>query len=117
MGKGKRNRTAGHNFERLITTELKIFFPGAVTARSESKNLDDLGVDVANTPGFQFQCKNTVLTPNYHELITTMPQDATVKNVVIHRKTKKASSKFVTQGDYVIMRKHDFYDLLENYNP
>ena len=111
----KRNRTAGHNFERTIINELKELgiFPGAVSARSESKNTDDAGIDICNTPGFAFQCKNTVITPNYHELITTMPQVPGVKNIVIHRKTKKAKSKFVTQGDYVILSKTAFYHLLK----
>lgn len=111
---GKRNRNAGHQFEREIVNELKLLgFPKAVTARSESKNLDDKGVDIANTPGYQFQCKNMVLNPNYHELITRMPQETGVVNVIIHRKTKKAKSRFVTQGDYVLMRKEDFYHLLQ----
>ncbi len=115
MGKGKRNRTAGHNFERDIVNELKLHgFPEAVSARSESKNTDDLGIDIMGTPGLAIQCKNMVITPNYHQLITEMPQEPSVANIVIHRKTKKANTKFVTQGDYVIMRKSDFYRLLDN---
>lgn len=110
----KRNRSAGHGFERLIVNELKLLgFPEAVSARSESRNTDDLGVDVCNTPGYNFQCKNTVITPNYHELITTMPQDPEVSNIIIHRKTKKANTKFITQDDYVLMRKSDFYKILK----
>lgn len=110
-----RNRTAGHNFEREIVNELKVIgFPEAVTARSESKNTDDKGIDICNTPGFQFQCKNSVITPNYHELLTTMPQNETI-NVVIHRKTKKAKSRFITQGDYVVLKKEEFFRLLQNH--
>jgi len=110
----KRNRTAGHGFERCIINELKLLgFPEAVSARSESRNLDDKGVDICNVKPYNIQCKNTVLTPNYHELITNMPQDPEVANIVIHRKTKKANTRFVTQDDYVLMRKADFYKILK----
>lgn len=111
----QRNRTAGHNFEREIVNELKLIgFPEAVSARSESRNTDDQGIDVCNTLGYQFQCKNTVLNPNYHELITQMPQNGCA-NVIIHRKTKKAKSRFITQDDYVVLRKEEFFKLLQFY--
>lgn len=109
----KRNRTAGHNFERCIVNELKqLGFPEAVTARSESRNRDDKGVDICNVKPYNIQCKSSLLTPNYHELITSMPQEEDVANIVIHRKTKKAKTKFITQDDYVLMRKSDFYKIL-----
>jgi len=112
-----RNRTAGHNFERDVVQDLKILgFPDAVTARAESRNTDNKGIDICNTPGYQFQCKNMKLIPNYHKIISEMPDGNTVVNVLIHRKTKKAKTRFITEGDYVVLTKKDFYNILEKLN-
>jgi hypothetical protein len=111
-----RNRTAGHNFERQIVQELKILgFPEAVTSRAESKNMDDKGVDICNTPGYQFQCKNMKLIPNYHKILSEMPGNSQI-NILVHRKTKKSKSRFITEGDYIVLKKEDFYILLEKLN-
>jgi hypothetical protein len=110
---GSRNRTAGHNFERQIVNELKaIGFKNAVSARSESRNTDDKGIDICHTPGYQIQCKNSKLNPDYTKILTAIPDGDTHVNVVIHRKTKKANTRFITQGDYVVLKKSDFYNLL-----
>ena len=55
---GKRNRTKGHNLERTVASQLReIGFEFARTSRSESKTLDDCGVDISNVP-FLIQCKS-----------------------------------------------------------
>lgn len=115
MAKTRNNRTAGHNYERAIVNELKARFPlfcKACTARSESKNLDDQKVDIAFTPGFNIQLKNSKANLDYNEILNSMPVNENA-NIIIHRKTKKVNTRFVTQGDYVILRKEDFYKLLE----
>jgi hypothetical protein len=113
---GKRNRTAGHNFERQIIKELKALWPQrfgeAKSTRSESKNLDDKGVDIMDAFGYYFQCKNTCLTPNYEELLERMPQAGPIVNVVMHKKTKKCGTKFMPVGEYAIMTKADFYKMI-----
>jgi hypothetical protein len=50
-------RRKGHNFERLITRDLKQIFDKARTSREASKLLDDSGVDIAFVP-FAIQCKS-----------------------------------------------------------
>jgi len=115
MAKARNNRTAGNNYERFIVNELKARFPlfnKACTSRLESKSLDDQKVDICFTPGFNFQCKNSKANLDYNEIINSMPVNEN-KNVIIHRKTKKVNTRFVTQGDYVILKKEDFYKLLE----
>lgn len=116
--KRRNNRTAGNNYERQIVNELKqLGFPEAVTARSESKNLDDQGVDICNTPGYHFQCKNSKTNPKYTELLAAMPTTLYTKDdvyfpVILHKKTKKAGTKFIPQGEFAILKKEDFYKLL-----
>lgn len=109
-----RNRTAGHNWEREVIKDLKkIGFANAVSARYESKRLDDAGVDIVNTGPFNMQCKNESKRPDYHKLITEMPAGV---NLVLHKFTKKTDKgKFTTQGKYVIMEYSEFLDLLETY--
>ena len=110
-----RNRTAGLNYERKIIKDVKELglFPNAVSSRAESKNMDDKGVDLCNTPGVFIQCKNSKTNPKYDTLLEEMPQELGVINAVIHQKTKKATTKFIAQGEYVIVRKADFYRLLK----
>ena len=52
-------RNKGHAYERKIVNELKeyLLFVNALSSRSESKNLDDKGVDIAYTDPFYIQCK------------------------------------------------------------
>lgn len=110
-----RNRTAGLNYERKIINELKNlkFFLKAVSARAESKNMDDKGVDICYTEPFYIQCKNSKTNPRYDLLLEDMPQVPGIINAIIHQKTRKATTKFVAQGEYVVLKKQDFYRLLE----
>lgn len=116
-----RNRSAGHNFERSIVNELKEIGYDVVTARAESRNMDNLKVDIFSPLGrihnnlrmlpYYVQCKNTKNRPDYHKLLNEMPNDRTP--IVFHRQTHKANTRFVTDGDYVIMKKEDFYKLIK----
>ncbi len=117
-----RNRQAGHGLERLIVRELKELGYDAVTSRAESRNMDNRGIDIFSPPycsnplPVHIQCKNTVINPHYEDLLTSelLPNDK--PTIVIHRKTKKANSRFVTQGDYVIIKKEHFYNLIKKTN-
>lgn len=108
-----RNRTAGHNYERQIIKELKeLGFPDCVSSRSESKNLDNKGVDVvSNTLPIYVQIKTTKTSLNYDKIFKSF--SLTDKPLVIfHKKTIKKLKKFVTSDEYVILKKDLFYDLL-----
>jgi len=113
-----RNRTSGHNFERVIVKDMKELGFNVVTARSESRSMDNKQVDIFSPLGvenplpFYIQCKNSKNKPKYQELLEDMPQDRIP--VIFHRQTHKANSRFVTDGDYVIIRKKDFYKLIKN---
>lgn len=111
----RNNRTAGNNYERQIVNELKELGFDAVTARAESRNMDAKKVDVfgKNLP-IHIQCKNSKdnfkVSAYFEENEDIFPGDKPV--VIFHKKTKKANKKFIKEGEYVYMKKEDFYKLL-----
>lgn len=107
------NRNRGNSYERLIVRELKELGYDVVTSRSESRNMDNKGIDIFGDIPFHIQCKLSKDRPNYHDLITSpLLKDEVKSLVVFHRLATKANKKFMTQGDYVIMTKKEFYNLL-----
>ena len=110
-----RNRTAGHNFERAIVIELKeIGYEDVVTSRAESRNMDNAGVDIFGKDfPYYIQCKNSKTYQKLHELITSELLPTDKPTIVFQRKTRKVTTKFVTEGDYVSMKKEVFYELLK----
>ena len=105
-----RNRTQGHKFERDIVNELKEMGFDVSTSRNESRKMDAAKVDIVGNVPFHIQCKNSTVKPNYHELLNEMPDDKIP--VIFHRLTHKADVRFITDGDYVIIKKEDFYRLI-----
>ena len=100
-----RNRTAGLNYERQIARELRNIGFEAVTSRYESRSLDDSGVDLATNFPLNPQMKVSINQPNVHELIST-----TDAEIIFYKRVKKAGGKFMPQGEYVLLRKQDFYN-------
>jgi hypothetical protein len=94
-----RNRTAGNNYERETVNILKEILPDDkhVTSRSESRNMDNMGVDVFNPDA------------NYK----TLPL------VVLHKKVQKGKKNFTKVGEYAIIEIECFYALIKElgYNP
>lgn len=110
-----RNRSQGNGYERVIVNELKeLGYTDVVTSRAESRNMDNKGIDVfGNSLPWFIQCKLTKDRPNYHKLILdTKELDNTKPLLIFHRLVKKATTRFVAQGDYVIMEKSEFYKLI-----
>jgi hypothetical protein len=105
-----RNKTAGSNYERKIAKELREFGFDAVTSRAESRNLDDRGVDLVTNFPLLPQMKCSINQPNIHKLLTE-----TDAEIIFFNKTEKANKKFVTKGEYVMMKKDKFYDLFMKY--
>ena len=115
------NRNRGNNFERCIVNELKELGFDAVTSRAESRNMDARKVDVFSPEGsnnplpIHIQTKNMKdnfkVADYYRENKEFFPKDKPL--VIIHKKTKKAITKFVTEGEFVYMEKESFYWLLK----
>jgi len=100
-----RNRTAGNNYERQVAKELREFGFDAVTSRSESRNLDARGIDLVSNFPLKPQMKCSINQPNVHKLL-----EETEANIIFFKKTEKAKKKFVTKGEYIMMKKEDFYN-------
>lgn len=116
--KVRNNRTSGNSYERKIVNELKdLGFSKVVTSRAESRNMDAKKVDVFGEGlPVNIQCKNTKdnfkVADYYIENEEIFPNDKPL--VIFHKKTKKANTKFVSQGEYVYMKKEAFYELLKH---
>lgn len=121
----------------------EIGFPHVVSSRSESRSRDDQKIDLINkdegTNGrlpYNIQCKNTCQLVPYHEILTRgkgktvtpkalgtkkiklvepMPTVDGVINVIFHKYTsnKCTSGKFIAQGEYAILKKNDFLEMIE----
>lgn len=115
---GNRNRTAGIRAELKIANELMdLGFDLVVSTRSESKNLDDKGVDLMQLKNCQvllpcfLQVKKTINTPNVHEILAS---ELDKPLVIVHTKEEKRKTRFYEVGDYVYMKKEFFYKLLQD---
>lgn len=101
---GKRNRRAGHSYERQIAQELKLLgWEKAATSRAESRSRDAEGVDLVNTDPMNIQCKYTK-NLNYAQVLSDMPEDHNY-NVIFHKKKRV--------GEYAILSKNDFLQIVE----
>lgn len=119
---GKRNRIAGHNWEReCVKLFVKIGFPHVVTSRSESRKRDADKIDLMNTDEhengllpYSVQCKTLSTAAPYPKLIAEMKSLQGAIKVVLHKQTKKSEKgKFIETGRYAIMHMDDFMDLIK----
>jgi hypothetical protein len=120
---GKRNRTAGHKYERTAAKRFReeLGWMHVVTSRSESKTRDDQKVDLMNHDEytnnrmvFDIQCKNTTVNVNYHKLMEEMPNLNETMPVILHNKTQKVvdGDKFMKVGEYAIMKADDWFTVM-----
>lgn len=114
---GSRARHRGHAYERKIVKELKEITgdEDLCTSRSESKRLDDMKIDIAdpnNTLPFYCQIKATQQTPQIQKLNTEVGKKD--KPLVIFWSNQEVrDTKQITVGEYCIMPKKFFYELLK----
>lgn len=102
--KGKSARTKGHSYELQIRDFFKdLGWKDCVSSRSESKNLDDKGIDLCYTAPFSVQCKAVENLGSIHKVLASMPQDSNY-NVVFHKRNR--------QGTIVAMTMEDFQEIL-----
>jgi hypothetical protein len=118
---GKRNRTAGHDFERQIAELLRdAGFEHVITTRQGSRLRDAEGIDMMNSDElkhgrlpYNIQCKNTNTGVNYVKLLASLPKEPGIANVIFHKFTeKKAGGAFHPRGHYAILDMHDFVQLI-----
>jgi hypothetical protein len=113
---GSKSRRIGHSYELKIIKELNIIYntKSLVSTRSESKRLDNLGVDIADRenilPMF-VQCKNTQSTPS-----TSLISEAKITSkplVIFWNKRIRKNENCVSGGEFVFLSKEFFYNLLK----
>lgn len=113
------NRNRGNGLERAYRRKLiDIGYEDVVTTRSESRNMDALGIDLmgASLP-FYIQVKssnNRAFNHHrwYNERLEKLPDDK--PTIVFNRITKKSEAgRFMTDGEYVTLRMEDFLTMIE----
>lgn len=103
---GKYAREKGHAYERMIAKEFreKFGFAQAATSRNTNRLADAQGIDLQGTEPFAIQCKNTARTINYPDVLKGMQHKQEEYPVIF--------SKVTNKGEFVILRKEDFCELL-----
>ena len=107
----------GNNYELKIIKELTALgYEGLKSSRSESKNLDADKIDIAetipNTLPFYVQCKCTKNKPSYQDIIPNCPRKDRPL-VIFHNYQVNKEVNMGSIGEYVIMTKEFFYDLIK----
>ena len=116
---GSRNRKRGHSYETKIVRELKEITrdEDLCTSRSESKKLDDMKIDIADTNNvlpFYCQIKATQAIPAIKKINEEVGKKD--KPLVIFWNAQEArDKKQISVGEYCILPKTLFYTLLQIY--
>ena len=113
-------KTKGNNYELKIIHELEeLGYAGLKSARSQSKNLDNAKVDIAETQDklpFYVQLKCTKNTPNYFKIQEECP--LTDRDLVLfwnRQEVKEGQVNMSSRGEVVFVPKDLFYELLKSY--
>lgn len=112
---GARNKSRGNSYERKIINELKELTGDneLCSSRSESKNLDNMKIDVSdpnNSLPFYIQIKCTQQVP----AIKKINDEVGLKDkplIIMWNAQEAREKKQVSVGEYVILPKNLFYEL------
>lgn len=115
-----RNREAGHSFERACAKRFReIGFPKVGCSRALNRSRDAQKVDLVNEDEYEVgrlpynvQCKNAV-SLHYDKVLKELPLNPGIRNVVLHKKTKRAGDKFMPQGTFAYLHAEDFFQMIE----
>lgn len=106
--RGKSARQKGHSFELQIRDFFReLGYQDCVSSRSESKTLDDKGVDLCYTGDYHVQCKATEQLGSVHKVLSGMPNEKI--NLVFHKRNR--------QGVVVSMTIEGFKKIFEKLKP
>lgn len=115
---GSYARKKGNSYELKIIKELNLLYDTdtLVSSRSESKRLDDAGIDIVdgnNIMPFYVQCKNTQNIPSVDLIKECKRQDKPL--AIFWNKQIKKEVNCISAGEFVIVTKELFYKLLRDY--
>lgn len=109
--KASQSKRKGNGYELKIIHELTdLGFEGLKSSRSESKNLDNAKIDIADTLGvldFYGQCKRTKNTPNIETISEACPYKDKPLIIFWNKESDRQQN-----NEYVYMPKEYFYKLL-----
>ena len=114
---GKANRRRGHAYERKIVNEMQEITKNekVCTSRSESKSLDDKKIDICdpdNVLPCYIQIKCTQAVPKIKQINEEVGlHDKPL--AIIWNAQEARESKQVSVGEYAIIPKNFFYELLK----
>lgn len=92
-------RKKGHAFELAVAERFRSAgFSDCVTSRSESKRMDDLGVDLMYTDPYLVQCKAVERLGAVHDILGRMPTDGI--RLVFHKRNRKGVTVTMTEEDF-----------------
>lgn len=115
---GKRNKNRGKKYELKIIKELKEVTGDndLCSSRSESRALDNAKIDIFdtnNTLPCYIQCKATQATPNIHKICQEVGK-TDKPLVIVWGKQEMRNSNQITVGEYCLMPKNFFYELIKH---
>lgn len=109
--KASQSKRKGNGYELKIIHELTdLGFEGLKSSRSESKNLDNAKIDVADTLGVldcYIQCKRTKNTPNIETISEACPYKDKPLVIFWNKESDRQQN-----NEYILMPKEYFYKLL-----
>lgn len=118
---GSYSKTKGSAYERQIVNELKELTESEniSTSRSSSKKLDNMKIDIHdedNVLPCYFQLKKTQTTPSVKKINAEVGKLDKPLCILWNIQEKKEGNVNITsQGEYAIIPKEFFYELLKNY--
>lgn len=118
---GSYSKNKGSAYERQIVNELKELTgnENLCTARSESKKLDDMKIDIADPDSIlpcYIQTKKTQNIPSIKKINAEVGKTDKPLCIIWNIQEKKEGNVNITScGEYAIIPKQFFYELLENY--
>jgi ribonuclease BN (tRNA processing enzyme) len=114
------SKTKGSAYERQIVNELKDLTgnENICTARSESKKLDDMKIDISdpdNVLPCYIQTKKTQTTPSVKKINAEVGlKDKPLCILWNIQEKKEGNTNITSNGEYAIIPKSFFYELLKN---
>lgn len=119
---GKRNRAAGHQWERDTVQKFRVIFPNVTTSRACNRVRDAEKVDLSHPDEVKFgrfpynvQCKSCLGSVPYLKLLNEMPRDNQAMNVVFHRQTVRSrkGERILNAGELAVLKTDDFIELVK----
>lgn len=117
---GKRNKSAGHDWELKIVKKLKeIGFADVATSRAVSRLRDAQKVDVCNKDEdingrlpYNIQAKTYSKAIAYPKILSEMPKGKEI-NVIFLKQTERTGTRFIASGTYAILPLESFYMMMK----